>query len=150
MTADQGPPPAGSLAEEAAKLLGVLQGLAGETAREGAAGAARGTAERVLADLEEHLATGSAACTYCPICQVIGLVRGTSPEVRHHLSVAAGSLLHAASGLLATRVPPPRPDDRVEHIDVSGDGGDGGWPADAADRGSADQNGAEGEDDSWG
>lgn len=147
MTTDQGPPPAGSLAEEAAKLLGVLQGLAGDAARDGAAGAARGTAERVLADLDEHLANGSASCTYCPICQLISLVRGTSPEVRQHLSVAAGSLLQAASGLLATRVPRASEEDRVEHIDVSGD--DDGWP-DEADQDHPERDRAEGEDDSWG
>ncbi len=56
-------------------------------------------------DINEHIATGSEDCRYCPVCQVIHAVRATSPEVKAHLAVAASSLMHAAAGLLATQVP---------------------------------------------
>ena len=35
-----------------------------------------------MRDVNEHIATGSADCRYCPVCQVIHVVRSTSPEVR--------------------------------------------------------------------
>lgn len=131
MTGEQGPqdpprspPPAGSVAEEAAKLLGALQGWATEagTGRADAAGAARSGAARALHDVNEHIATGGQECTYCPVCQVISLVRGTSPEVKQHLTAAATSLVSAAAGLLATHVPKDGPDEGpLEHIDISED-----------------------------
>jgi hypothetical protein len=55
---------------------------------------------------------------------VISAVRGTSPEVRQHLTTAATSLMHAAAGLLATQMPEPskeRADGGVEKIDLSDD-----------------------------
>lgn len=67
----------GTLGEEAAKLLGVL----------GAAG------ERASTDRPTD-------CAYCPICQVIGFVRETSPETLEHLSASASSLASAARSLL--------------------------------------------------
>ena len=67
--------------------------------------------------VDEHIATGSADCRYCPVCQVIHVVRETSPEVRTHLAMAAGSLMNAAAGLLATQAQRPRPPG-VEKIDL--------------------------------
>ena len=97
----------GSVAEEAAKLLGALSGWA--------------------RDLDDHVATGAPECTYCPICRTVHALRHTSPEVRTQLATAATALLQAASGLLAT-VAPDQPDrGGVEHIDLD-DAGD--WPAD--------------------
>jgi hypothetical protein len=83
-------------------------------------------------EVNEHIATGSAECRYCPVCRVVHAVRETSPEVRTHLLTAATSLLQAAAGILET-VPPPDRDasqrgPEVEHIDLdetdSGPGGD--------------------------
>lgn len=88
----------GSVAEEAAKLLGALGGWASDGAGDAASGAAG-----LLHDLNEHIATGGAECRYCPLCQVISAVRDTSPEVKQHLATAATSLLHAATGLLQAR-----------------------------------------------
>ncbi len=119
----EGDPPVGSIGEEAAKLLEALQEWARESGHEyagAAAGAAEGAAS-TFQQVNEHLATGGADCRYCPLCQVIALVRSTSPEVRHHLGAAASSLLQAASGVLATSVPdrPSRPQGGFEHIDLS-------------------------------
>jgi len=116
--------PVGSVASEAAKLFEALQDWAKESGTEYAdatASAASGAAS-TLRHLDEHLATGSPECTYCPLCRVISAVRDTSPEVRHHLRTAATTLLEAGAGLLATTVPRPEPAPRespVEKIDLS-------------------------------
>jgi hypothetical protein len=126
MTSEAGRPPVGSVAEEAAKLLQALQGWGEQTGAEygeATASAAAGAARR-LRDVNEHLATGGADCTYCPLCQVISAARGTSPEVKQHLASAATSLMQAAAGLLSTPVPDQatgRPGVPVEKIEVSDD-----------------------------
>jgi hypothetical protein len=118
--------PVGSVTDEAAKLLHALQDWAKESGNEYADATAT-AAERAASAvhrLNEHIATGAADCTYCPVCRVISAVRDTSPEVRQHLSVAASSLLQAAAGLLATPVPDPsgRRRTTVERIDLDDDG----------------------------
>jgi hypothetical protein len=110
----------GSVGEEAAKLLGALSEWAREQGTDyagSAAGAASSFAHTVR-DVNEHIATGSADCRYCPVCQVIHVVRQTSPEVRAHLSVAASSLMHAAAGLLATHADGQSTSSPVEKIDL--------------------------------
>jgi hypothetical protein len=128
---DDGAPagePVGSLGEEAVKLLGALSEWARDQGQDyaGSASSASGAFNQALHDVNEHIATGSADCRYCPVCQVIHVVRQTSPEVRTHLTVAASSLMSAAAGLLATRTDhQPRPG--VEKIDLD----DGpGWEDD--------------------
>lgn len=130
-------PEVGSLAEETAKLLGALSGWArehGADLGQGMAGAADGLGH-VVHEVDEHIATGSAECTYCPICRTVHAVRALSPEVKQHLAVAASSLAQAAAGMLATVAPHPggqdtggpgtRPSQGVEHIDLDED-----WPDD--------------------
>lgn len=132
----------GSVAEEAAKLLGALQDWAKEGAGDtaDAAGAAAAGAAGALHDLNEHIATGGEDCRYCPVCQVISAVRETSPEVKAHLATAATSLLHAAAGVLATKVPDDtsarrqgaggpasRDSGSVERIDLSDDSDEEVW-----------------------
>ena len=122
--------PVGSVGEEAAKLLGALQEWARESGSEyaGAAAAAAGGAASSISSVNEHIATGGEDCRYCPVCQVISVVRGTSPEVKEHLVSAATSLLHAAAGVLATNVPDQsgkaRRNSAVEKIDLSDAQGD--------------------------
>jgi hypothetical protein len=114
----------GSVGEEAAKLFAALSGWAREQGSEtvgSAAGAAAAMSE-TLHSLDEHIATGSEDCRYCPVCQVIHAVRTTSPEVKAHLTVAASSLMQAAAGLLATQVPTD-PASSVQKIDLD----DGDW-----------------------
>lgn len=131
-------PDIGSVGEEAMKLLGAFADLArqhgGDAA--GTVGAMAGQASAFVHEIDEHLATGSAECRYCPVCRVVHAVRETSPEVRTHLMSAASSLLQAAAGLLETLPPaggtrsegdsgasaPPR-GPAVERIDL--DDGDG-------------------------
>jgi Family of unknown function (DUF5304) len=71
----------GSAAEEASRLFEAVQ----EWAHRASTGAA-----------SQHIATGSADCQLCPVCQLISLLRGTRPEIVAHLTDAAGSLLAAA------------------------------------------------------
>lgn len=121
--------PVGSLGAEAAKLLGTVQEMARESSSEyaEAAASAAGGAASTLESVNEHIATGSEDCRYCPLCQVISAVRDTSPEVRQHLASAGTSLLQAAAGFLATNVADQSGKDRkgssVEKIDLSDDEG---------------------------
>lgn len=95
--------PVGSVGEEAAKLLGALGGWASEHAR----------------DVDEHLATGSAECLYCPVCRTVHAVRNASPEVKAQLAIAAQGLLQAATGLLAAVTDAEKaPSSPVQHIDL--------------------------------
>lgn len=114
--------PVGSVGEEAAKLFAALSGWARDQGTDyagSAAGAAAAMSE-TLHNVNEHIATGSADCRYCPVCQVIHAVRTTSPEVKAHLAVAASSLMHAAAGVLATQVPTEK-SPSVEKIDLDDD-----------------------------
>lgn len=117
----------GSLGEEAAKLLGALSGWAREHAVEtgdalsGMAGHAAASAH----DLNEHLATGSAECTVCPICRSVHAVRQLSPEVKAQLATAMTSLAQAAAAILAPPDVRAEGSGDVEHIDL-----DDEWPGD--------------------
>jgi hypothetical protein len=122
---DPGPQePVGSVGEEAAKLLGALSEWARDQGADysGSAAGAASSFARAAQDVNEHIATGSEDCRFCPVCQVIHLVRDTSPEVRTHLAVAASSLMHAAAGLLATKPGTPR-SGAVEKIDLDDETG---------------------------
>ncbi len=112
--------PVGSVGDEAAKLLGALSEWARDQGTDyaGTAAEAAGSFAGALHDVNEHTATGSAECRYCPVCQVIHVVRQTSPEVRAHLAVAASSLMHAAAGLLATDTSGQQRSPSVEKIDL--------------------------------
>ena len=122
-------PEVGSLAEEATKLLGALNGWArdqGDGLGESVSGLSNHAATAAH-DLNEHLATGSAECTVCPLCRTVHAVRQLSPEVKAHLTSAATSLVHAAAGILATAAPAPSSDrGGVEHIDL--DAAFEAWP----------------------
>jgi hypothetical protein len=121
----------GSLGEEAAKLIGALSDWAqdhGADVGQGLGGLA-GHAAASMRELNDHIATGSAECTFCPICRTVHAIRETSPEVRTHLVTAASSFLQAAAALLATQMPK---DDtartsHVERINLD-DEGDGRGP----------------------
>ncbi|ROR90459.1 hypothetical protein [Nocardioides aurantiacus] len=113
--------PVGSVGEEAAKLFGALSDWARDQGADhlGGLGGVAGMGQGIGAaarSAEEHLATGGADCRWCPVCQLISVVRQTSPEVRSHLTAAAGSLVQAAAALLAT--PPHGQGQQVEKIDL--------------------------------
>ena len=120
--------PVGSLGEEAIKLMAALQGWARESGGDyanAAADAAAG-ATSAMHSVNEHIATGSKDCQYCPVCQVISAARGISPEVKQHLSSAASSFMQALASAMATHVPDSderhKSDSGVEKIDLTDDG----------------------------
>ena len=95
--------PVGSAGEEAAKLFAAVQDWA-----------------RARFD-HEHLATGSAECQVCPVCQGIAALRQVRPETVEHLLDAAASLVAALkSTVTPTASEGAAPASRVEHIDVTG------------------------------
>lgn len=110
MSGDREEPDVGSVAEEAVKLLGALSEWAKDAA----------------GDVDQHIATGAAECTYCPICRTVHAVRELNPEVKTQLATAATTFLNAAAGLLAGAATgqTERPE-RVQHIDLDDDGD---WP----------------------
>lgn len=96
----------GSAAEEALRLLAAAQ-------------------EWVRTRLDdEHLATGTPACTSCPLCQAVGGLRHVGPDTVEHLMDSAASLVAALRSIVA---PPAGPapsasaSPRVEHIVVRED-----------------------------
>lgn len=110
-------PEVGSLAEETAKLLEALEGW---TRR-------RDPHDPPAAnepDNHDHDASGtpSGDCRLCPLCQGARLMRSVTPEVRDHLNSAVGSLLQAASAMVAAHSADNRPaEPRVQHIDLDDD-----------------------------
>ncbi len=90
----------GSAAEEAAKLLAAAQEWA------------RGRFD------SEHLATGSAECQVCPVCQGVALLRHVKPETVEHLLDAAASVVAALKTSLSPPPPASPPTGRVQRIDV--------------------------------
>lgn len=98
----------GSAAEEAVRLFAAVEDWA------------RKKAGHVLD--EEHVATGSAECQMCPVCQGIGVLRHVRPEAVEHLLDAAASFVAAMKTAVST--PPPedaagRNPARVQHIFVT-------------------------------
>jgi hypothetical protein len=95
----------GSAAEEAVKLFAAVEDWA------------RKKAGHVLDD--SHVATGSAECQMCPVCQGIGVLRHVRPEAVEHMLDAAASFV-AALRTAVTTPPEPgsRPASHVQHISV--------------------------------
>lgn len=58
-----------------------------------------------LGTAEHHLATGSAECQVCPVCQLIAALRGDRPEVLARL----GEAWTAFIGVLTNHAHPPAP-----------------------------------------
>jgi hypothetical protein len=105
--------PAGSLGEEAVKLLSAMSAWAEEHSGPGPAGDTppRPADERAAA----------CACLWCPVCQVAAKVRSASPELREQLVLSGLALTSAARALLETLAAPPAPEPApdVQHIDLS-------------------------------
>jgi hypothetical protein len=96
----------GSAAEEAVKLFAAMEDWA------------RRKASHVLDD--QHLATGSAECQVCPVCQGIGVLRHVRPEAVEHMLDAAASFIAALKTAVATPSTdePARRANKVQHIMV--------------------------------
>jgi hypothetical protein len=97
----------GTAAEEAVKLFAAMEDWA------------RKKAGHALD--EEHLATGSAECQMCPVCQGIGVLRHVRPEAVEHMLDAAASFVAALKAAVTTPTAEAgaHPAARVQHICVS-------------------------------
>ncbi|HWU32580.1 MAG TPA: hypothetical protein VN108_06885 [Marmoricola sp.] len=118
-------PPVGTLAEEATQLFAVIAGMAKEQTAQYASGADSVTSSAAAAvkSINEHIATGDAECTYCPVCRVVHAARSASPEVKAHLSTALLSLAQAAASLMAPPTPEPtKPAESDEDVAAPADG----------------------------
>ncbi len=122
-TDDAPEPEVGSLAEETARLLDALEGW---TRR-------RDPHDPEPAEEPEHAhdAQGgpSGDCRLCPLCQGARLMRSVTPEVRDHLHTAVGSLIQAASAMVAAHSADNQSSGpRVQHIDLDADFDDDDHP----------------------
>jgi hypothetical protein len=106
MTAEPGP-----LGEEAARLV------------EAFADWARGAAPWATAHLHDlPIASDSAECKLCPLCQALSMLRHTRPESFAHLADATSSLLAAARTMLeSVDVAGRHADPGVERITLDDD-----------------------------
>jgi hypothetical protein len=80
--------PVGSVAEEAAKLFAVLQH---DPAASSYQGAYQGAFDGHKAGPE---------CQWCPLCQLVRLVRHSGPETVEHLATAAAGVLSSVRALV--------------------------------------------------
>ena len=97
----------GPLGEEAARLVDALSDWA------------RGHAA------DTPIATGSAECRLCPICQLLTVMRHTRPETFAHLVDATAALAAAARSVVDSYSHGATGRGGVEHIDLDDDGGHG-------------------------
>ena len=97
----------GTIGDEAVKLVDALQDWA----------------RRNFGDpATAHIATGAPECTWCPICQLIAILRGDRPEISEKVAEAGASLVAALRAVLdAAAAGPPGPaaeTHRVQHINL--------------------------------
>jgi len=89
----------GTVSEEAVKLLDALQDW---LRRE---------------PLSEHLATGAPECSWCPICQLVAVLRGERPDVNEKIASIVAALRAMFDDVDAQSAQQPR----VQHIDLGGE-----------------------------
>lgn len=106
--------PAGSLGDEAAKLIGVLQGWAREHAADGI--------PRPSGLGSAYIADDSAACRVCPLCRLIAAGREINPQTIERVSGAVASRLHSLADIIeSAQDSAGRRHSPVEKIDLSDD-----------------------------
>jgi hypothetical protein len=112
MTGFHGEP--GPIGEEAAKLLAAAQDWFHRTLGDPAAA---------------RIATGAPECAWCPLCQLISVLRGDRPEISEKLAetqAAVAGLLHALADGVGGFRPSAHPNEgRVQKIDLDDDEWDG-------------------------
>ena len=92
----------GSVAEEAARLFEAVQDWV----------------RRTTEDPSPRIATGSAECTVCPLCQALALLRSARPETFAHLAEAMTALVAAGRDLLESHAGHADSRRRQSHPDV--------------------------------
>ena len=95
----------GSVGDEAAKLLDAVQDWARSTFGEGASA---------------RMSTGSPECEWCPLCQLVSVLRGDRPETTEKIVAAGTAMMTALRSLLdAPSAAPEDPKPRVQRIDLT-------------------------------
>jgi hypothetical protein len=91
------------IADEAIKLLDAVQDWARRNLAEGA-----------------HIATGAPECTWCPICQVITILRVDRPEISDKIADATASVVAVLRAMVDAAASPAeqRRPPHVQHIDL--------------------------------
>jgi hypothetical protein len=99
----------GSIGEEATKLVETICDWARRTFSEASAA---------------HIATGSPECEWCPLCQVVAVMRGERPEATEMLRTAGSAVIGALRAVLdaapVTGGPAEPAAYRVQRIDLGG------------------------------
>lgn len=110
------PPQPGPLGEEAARLVDALSQWVGAHMTRGGA--------------DVPIASGSAECRVCPVCQLLSVVRQTRPEVFGHLADASSSFVAALRTAVDAHAEHST-DGRsgVERIDLDDDSANETWGA---------------------
>jgi hypothetical protein len=95
----------GSVSDEAGRLLDAVQVWARNTFGEGSSA---------------RMSTGATECEWCPLCQLVSVLRGDRPEATEKI-VAAGTAIMTALRSLLDQPAPPADDShpRVQRIDLS-------------------------------
>ncbi|HEY8302204.1 MAG TPA: hypothetical protein VIG48_09910 [Jatrophihabitans sp.] len=106
-------PPRPPFADEATRLLGMLQ---------------EWTRQTFPAAPEGHEGSAAPVCQWCPLCQFMSVLRGDRPEVTERVAEAGSaiaaalrSVLDAATSASAHDEPEPAP--RVQRIDLGNGSG---------------------------
>jgi len=97
--AEDAPPPLGTFGDEAAKLLSAAQEWFGKN----------------LGDPETaKISTGAPECAWCPVCQVISVLRGDRPDITQKLAETQAALA-GLFGALAEAVSSSTPGAHHQH-----------------------------------
>lgn len=71
-------------------------------------------------DWRGHIATGAPECAWCPLCQLISVLRGERPEINEKIAEATMSVVAALRAVLdAATERPDSAQPRVQRINLS-------------------------------
>ena len=74
---------------------------------------------------DPHVATGAPECEWCPLCQLVAVLRGERPEATEKLRTAGTAVMGALRAVLdaapVTTSPAEPPASRVQRIDLGGE-----------------------------
>lgn len=123
---ESGPSGASPLAAQTARLLAVVTDLVDGWGAHPAASAAAGGGETPPAG-ESARASSPPECQWCPLCQLIALVRGDRPELAQPLADAATAAVAALRAVIDAAAPAntggaDRSSPQVQRIDLGGSG----------------------------
>jgi len=90
----------GPIGEEALRLLEAVQGWARATFGDGPAA---------------HVGNGSATCEWCPLCQLVAVLRGDRPETTEKLVAAGAAMMNVLRSVVDAQSA-PEPAENAPHV----------------------------------